>query len=371
MPSINALRDSINLARASELKKGSWVSLASTLPGFVLWPALIPRKEEKWSKSVDFTLSIDEVGKVTDMTNFFVGVASTIQPASHPSTYRPSVKLAKARETTTYAEDEDELQGTDETKLADIVVMRKAEQLDLPLLTKQEISLMREPAGDPPTTAEQEVYGLPYWFRHGTDSSADISLYGGLDPANFSGGAAGVTVAQVPRWAHATGGFQKVSQSDLFDKLVRFHTRVNHYVPTGVNALDSATPERCILVQEPVQTVWSRLQHVANDNPGRDLGMWRDAIAFGSTPVKWLPVMSEPESPTTPTGYGLLYDLDLTTLKLVLHSGFKFDLQMREPPHQPDVIWLFREGYYQLICVRRNRNLVMYTDTASLISKAS
>jgi hypothetical protein len=371
MAGFNAIRDAVNLTRATELKKGSWVSLSSTLPGFVLWPALIPRREEQYAKSVDFSLSTDEVGKVTDLTGFFVGIGTPIQPTANPSTYRATVRLAKGRETTTYAEDEDELQGTSEERLADIVVLRKAEQLDLPLLTKQELSLCREPAGDPPTTTEQEVYGLPYWFPHTASSSADISLYGGTDPVNFAGGAAGVTVAEVDRWAHAVGGFQKVSQSDLFDKLTRFHTRVNHYVPAGVNAIDSATPERCILVQEPVQTVWGRLQQVSNDQPGRDLGMWRDAIAFGSTPVKWLPAMSEPESPTTPTGYGLLYDLDLTTLRLLIHSGFNFSLQMREPADQPDVIWLFREGYYQMVCVRRNRNLVLYTDTASLISKAS
>lgn len=371
MPGINALRDSLNLTRATELKKGSWVSLSSTLPDFVLWPALLPRMTHKFAKTIDFSISTDEVGKVTDMSKFFVGVGTPINPTANPTTHRPTVRLAKARETTTYAEDEDELQGTDEEKLASIVVMRKAEQLDLPLLTKQEISLMLEPAGDPPTVTEQEVYGLPYWFPHSANSSAAISLYGGGNPANFSTGAAGTTVADVPRWAHAVGGFKKVSQSDLFDKLVEFHTRVNHYVPSGVNALDSATPERCILVQNPVFVTWSRLQHISNDNPGRDLGMWRDAIAFGSTPVKWLPVMSEPESPATPTGYGLLYDLDLTTLKLALHSGFMFDLEITLPPHQPKVIWLTREGYYQLLCIRRNRNLVLYTDTASLISKAS
>ena len=371
MASINALRDSINLTRASELRKGSWVSLSSNLPDYVLWPALLPRVERKWAKTIDFTISSDEVGKVTDLSNFFVGVGSTIQPASHPSTRRPSVKMAKVRETTTYAEDEDDFQGTPEEELANIVVLRKAEQLDLPLMSKLETVLNLEPAGDPPTTNEQEVYGLPYWFPHTADSSAALSLYGGTDPSNFSGGAAGVTVSQVPRWAHATAGFQKVSQSDLFDKLFEFHTRVNHYVPTGVNALDSATPERCILCQHPVYVTWSRLQHVANDNPGRDLGMWRDAIAFGSTPVKYLPVLSEPDSSATPSGYGLLYDLDLTTIKLCIHSRYSFDLQVREPAHQPDVIWLFREGYVQLICVRRNRNLVAYTDTASLISQSS
>lgn len=367
MPSITQLRDQLNLARDTELAKGRWVSLSSPLPDYPLYSALIPRMISKWSHTIAFTISQDEVGKTTDLTNFFVGVGTPISPASHAATKRPSVNLAKARETTTYAEDEPELQGTSEEELADIVVMRKAEQLDLPLLAKQELSLTREPAS---STAEQEVFGLPYWFPH--DSTAtDIELYGGGNPSNHSGGAAGITVAEAPRWAHAVGGFDKISDDDLFDKLQEFHIRVNAYVPEGVPALDSGMPERCILCQSPVFVQWARLQQVANDNPGRDLGMWRDAIWYSGTPVKWWPAFSEPDSSGTPTGYGLIYDLDLTTLKLAFHSGFQFDLEVREPQDQPRVIWLVREGYYQLICVRRNRNLVMYTDNTALISKAS
>lgn len=368
MSALSSLRDHVNLTRATELQKGGWASLSSPLPDYPLYSALLPRLVKKSSDTYSFTISTDEVGKTTNLTGFFVGVGSTIQPAQHAATRRATVALAKAREVTTISEDQRELQGSDDTQLADQIALIKAEQLDLPLLAKQEFTMARSPGG---SETETEVFGLPYWFPHDA-AATDIELYGGDDPTGYAGGAAGVTVAQVPRWAHAVGGFNAVSDADLFDKLQTFLIRVNAYVPEGVKAIDSGAPDRCGLMQHPVAVNWSRVQKLSNDNPGRDLGMWRDAIWYSSIPFKTWHAISEPDSPTCPSGYGLIYLLDLSTLQLVFHStyGGMFNLQTREPQDQPGVIWLFREGYYQLICKRRNRNLVLYTANPDLISLA-
>lgn len=370
MASVSQLRDHLNLTRTTELQKGSWLSLVSPIPEYPFYTTLVPRAEKKTSQTVSFTISSDEVGKTTNLSGFFKGVGSPLQPASHASTRRTSTHLAKSREETTYAEDEEALQGTADEQLNDQILMRKVEQLDFPLMAKTEFCLARSPGG---SEVENEIFGLPYWLPHNADATAALDLAGGTDPVGYAGGAAGVTVAQVPGWAHATAGFANISDSSFFNKIDSYLRRVNAYVPSGTKPIDAAEVQRCGLMQHPVATVWSALQQNANDNPGRDLGQWRDAIWYSSIPFKVWHAISEPASPVCPVGYGLLYLLDLSTWKYFIHStyGGAFSLQMREPQDQPGVIWLFREGYSQLVCVRRNRNLVMYTDTTDLISVAS
>lgn len=371
MPNVSDLRDALNLTRTTELKKGSWLSLSADLPAYPLYTALLQRHKRRTSFTVQFTISQDEDGEVTDDTDFVVSAGDPLSVSVTPMTKRTSLSLAKVRQATSYAEDEDELQGTDEEELAPLVAMRTSEKLNLPFLSKLEHKLVGTPPANPP---KNDVFGLDYWLPANTAQTvADgLVLNGGGDPANFSGGAAGLTVADAPFWAHATLTFDNVGHAGLFDKLTEFSITMNDYVPEGTRALDSAMPSRCILVQHPVFIQWSRLQQVSNDNPGRDLGIWRNAIWFGSQPVKYLPVISYAGSRSAPVGSGLLYNLDLATFELIINKKWDGSLKMAmNEADQPDVVKMYRQMYLQLVCKNRRKNLTGYTTAADLIAIAS
>lgn len=358
---IKKLQDIINLTRATEIQKGSWVSLASDLADYPLHSALIPRTVKRSSFRYEWTVMDDQA---PDDAAEYSSVNKPLQTAVVPQSRRLGIDLAKIRRAISFARDERELQGTEEEELVDLVLARKAEKLDLKLLSFMEHKLAGKPSSG--ATSEQELYGLQYWFPSKSSATA-VEMNGGGNPADFATGAADLPVATVPRWAHAVAGFTKVSDDDLFDKLHEFRIRVNYYTPDGVVSLDAGMPNRCILVQHPTFLEWARVQTAANDDLRSDVGIWRNAISFMGTPVKWLPVISTPGSPETPTDHGLLYDLDLNTIRLMIHSAFNFDLETADKADVPGVVQVWREGYAQLACVNREKNLVARTSNTDLI----
>lgn len=365
MPGVNiaAIQDMLNLTRATELKQGSWVSFAADLPDYPLHTSLIPRLVRRSSFEYKWTVTREEGDLMAN--GGYTGINVPLQVSVGPQSKRLSVMLAKVRFATAYSDDEEELQGGSDEELADIVLMRKAEKLDLPLMSFLEHALAGQPSSGSPTY--QELYGLKYWFPADT-AATDLELLGGADPTNYSGGAAGLTVADCPEWAHAVAGYNTVSDDDLFDKLHEFRLRVNYFVPEGVKSLDSATPKRCIMTQHPTYLDWARVQTAANDNLRNDVGMWRGALNFMSTPVKILPVISEPGSAETPTDHALCYDLDLNTIKFIMHSAKNFDMQTMQKADTPGTVHAYREGYAQMVCINRRKNLVLASTNSNLIA---
>lgn len=361
MPNIGQLRDIVNLTRATELKKGSWVSLVSDLADYPFYSLLVPRETRKSSYRYEWTVTKDEN---PNDTAEYSSVGKPLQVQVDPTTKRLGIDLCKIRRAISFARDERDLQGTNEEELANVIAIRKAEKLDFKLISFFEHKLADTPASS--SQPENELFGLKYWLPEDTNAT-DLELNGGADPTNFSGGAADLTVADHERWAHAVCGYDNVGDDDLFQKLHEFRIRVNYYVPEGVKQLDSASASRCILTQHPTFLAWAKLQTAANDNLKSDIGIWRNAISFMSTPVKWWPVISTPGSPQKPNGYGLLYDLDLNTIKLITHSTFNFDLQTMDKADVPGVVMMYREGYTQLACVNREKNLVAVTDNTALV----
>lgn len=360
---ISAIQDILNLTRDTELNKGSWVSLASELNDYPLNTVLMPRVVRRSSYQYAWSLTSNK-GPTPATSDGYAAVNDPIQVAVIDQSDRASVQLSKTREAISYSRDEEELQGTEEEELVDIVLARKAERLDLPLLSSHEHKF----AGDGTSGAggKTPILGLKYWLPALT-TATDLQMNGGGDPAQAASGAAGVLVATVPRWAHAVCGYTKVSDDDLFAKLHEFRIRVNYHVPEGSRALDSSQANRIVLVQHPVFEQWARLQTAANDDLRSDVGMWRGALNFMGTPVRFLPVISTPGDAETPSGSGLFYDLDLNTWRYQVHSSFGFDMEVADKADTPGTIHAWREGYSQLICVNREKNLVGYTTTSDLI----
>lgn len=356
---IQQIGDFLRQTRATELKKGSWVSLSSDLPDYPFYSTLVQKTTRRSSDRYEWTATFG-----TPNDTHYSAVNDPLQISIPEISKRLGVRLSKVRKAIGYARDEEELQGGDEETLVDIILQRKAEQLDQPLLSFLEHELAGN--GGSSSAPRQQILGLDYWLPAKT-TATDLELNGGSDPVGFANGAADLRVADLERWAHAVCGFTKVSDDDLLDKLHEFFIRANYWVPEGVRQLDSAVPSRCVLCQHPVYLTWARLQTKSNDDLRDDVGMWRNSINFMSVPVKWWPAISTPGAKNTPVGSGRLYALDLNSIELITHSAFNFDLETGNDPNVPGTVKLWREGYTQLVVKNREKQLVAYTTAPDLI----
>ena len=352
---VDKLVDLAAWTRATEYKKGGYVSLTEPLPDYPLYDMLMPREVIRSTPTIRYQM-VDQPANSFEMTQ--VGEPIQVSIPKHSNTV--SLLWAKARTAWAYFADEDAFNGAGEDQIVDVVAARKVEH-DAEFRRNLEVKC----ANSRNEASKNDFMGLKDWLPR--DSSAtDLELNGGGDvsAAEYTG----PTVAEVPRWGHAVAGFTAVTDNDLLNKISEFYHRVKYYVPEGARTIDSGSPTRCILCNANVFLTWERLQTVANDDLRNDLGMWRGAINFRSTPVKILHAQSEPDSAATPEDHALVYCLDLNTMKWFVHSDFNFVLS--EPikdPNVPGQVKMWRELYAQMAFINREKNLVLNSTTADFI----
>lgn len=362
MPTVQQLSDLITLTRNSELAKGSWVSLAAQLPGYLYTRNLLPRMVKKFAKQVEWPIEIQATSSYEKSY-----VNHPLQVAVPDLAKKARVDWAKVRVSTGWNVDEDELQGVaDENQIVSVIEMRKKKNLDLDLIEGIEFDLARQSGVVTGTDNPPSIYSIPTWLPEKT-TATDLELNGGADPTGFTSGIGNILKADVPRWGHAVCGYTAVSDADMFDKISRFMHTVKYLAPHNPPEAFPTSPDRCIHVQTEVFLAIERLQTTANENLKNDLGMFRGQANFRSIPIDIWHAISDADSPTKPTGYGVFYVLDYNSFKWITHSAFNFDLSPATlDPNVPGAIKQWRLGYCQLLCVNRERNLVGYTTNTDL-----
>lgn len=374
---VGRIGDLVRATRATEKYKGSWLDLTSAFRGFPLVKRFFKQQLTRTSDRIKWRIAVDPNPTATyNLTNFYVGAYSQVQTAGQENLKELSLSLCKVRQAMAISRDEIELNGANGTgeQLVDIYAEKLCHSLDQPLLTKLELALGGSWSAVSPTI--QECSGLRYWLPAQTNaadiaSTTALSLNNGSDPYTLGGtlitaGAANQPVATAPRTAHSVVGYNKVSDDDLLGKIWEFRGRVNRFVPEGASGINSTGTNRVILCQTPVLKDWVHLQVIANDNPQRDLGEYRDKAMFMSSDVETLPVIDTVGSPLRPTANGLFYDLDLDSFEFMVHSAWNFKLEKDMKESTPDVQVLYRQAYLQLACKDREKNLVGYTTNSSL-----
>lgn len=378
---VGRIADMTRATRATEKYKGSWLDMTAAFRGFPLVQRFFKKRVERIADRIKWRIALDPTPAATmSLEGFHVGAYSQVQTTGQENLKELDMKLAKVRKAMSISADEIELNGVNGTgeQLVDIFNEKKVHSLDQPLLTKLEVALGGSWSAISPTI--QETCGLRYWLPANT-SATTLSLNGGGNPKTLGGteitvGAANMPVATAPRYASATCGFNKVSDDDLFGKIWEFRQRCNTFVPDGASAINSNGQNRIILCQTPVMKDWVHIQTIANDNPGRDIGKWRDSANFMSSEVMTLPVIDTLGSPLytgaisayNATAHGLLYDLDLDSFDYMVHAAerWNFSLQRDDKESTPDVEVLYRQAYHQLACKSRETNLVAATTNSSL-----
>lgn len=354
---VDQLFDLAAWTRTSEYKRGGYVSLTEPLADYPLFNMLIDREVIRSTPTIRYQLATEAASSYET-----VEVGDPVQVAIPKTANAVSLVWAKKRTSLAYFADEEAFNNVGSADdIIDVVAQRKVEH-DAEFRRNLEVELANQSTH--PT--KNDIMGLKDWFPAKTTATAlELNAGGDISAKEYTG----PTVATVPRFDNAVCGFTKLSDDDLFKKISNFYHTAKYYVPEGARAIDSPNPTRVVLCNVPTFLAWEELQVAANDDPKSDLGLWRGAINFRSTPVKILHAQSDPSSAAYDAASSLVYALDLSTLKLWIHANYNFNLS--EPikdPNVPGQVKMWREVYAQLACINREKNLTCYSTAAEFLS---
>jgi len=359
MPSINQIADVADFVR-STINKDKYQSLAALYPDYLYTQQFLQsaRRTAATSTHLEETL---EIAAASSFEASYVN--HPLQIAVPDLLKKVRVDLVKYRASVGFSEDEEVFSDQNPERVVKAVEVRlKKNERDW--IEGFENALASKPATS--AVFPQTLQGLPFWLPADETATA-LVMNGGSDPAGFTAGAGGLTVAEVPRWAHAVAGWTQASDDDLFEKISEFLNRAMYFSPVSYNAEAPNTPSRQILIQMPLRLVMERVQTTANDNTKSDVGMWRNQLNFRSIPMYTWHAISDPASPVRPA-YGLLYIIDWNTFDWVTHSSFSG--QLNKPVHDPNIpgaIKMWRQAYTQLRCLNRERNATFYSSNPEFI----
>lgn len=356
--SVDKLYTLAKWTRATEYKRGFYTSLTEPLADYPIFNMLLPREVIRSTPTIRFQLA-----NVAANSFQITEVGDPLQVRVPKQGETVSLVWSKMRSALAYFADEVAFNAVGSADdIIDVVAQRKVEH-DAEFRRELEVRL----ANRSTHPSKNDMLGLKDWFPAKSTATA-LELNGGGDVTakEYSG----PTTATVPRFANAVAGYNKLSDDDAFKTISQFYHMAKYYVPDGAKALDSASPDRCVLANAPTFLAWEELQTAANDDLRNDLGMWRGAINFRSTPVKINHAQSDPGGAATPSDHALIYALDLTTLRLWVHADYNFALS--EPVKDsggnvPGEVKMWRELYAQLACINREKNLTMYSANPEFI----
>lgn len=363
MPALSSIADIVNLTLAT-IDRNKWdsVGLAQLYPDYEVVKQFVQQARRVSDTSYTLTSKLEIAAPSSFEATYTNHPAET---SAHKQSIEITTPMVKMRTSMTYSEDEKELQGKTMEKLVDIIQLRTTKwQRDF-------IEGLEHAFLAAPTSSSQfpdVLRGLPYWVTdHSGITTADgMLMNGGDDPTGFSGGAGGVTKASQPRWPNAVAKFVSVTQNDFFDLLSQFMNRVRLMAVVPHPELVSDIPSRVIYVQEPVKRACERYFSVANEDMGVDGGTYRGANWFRSTPISIWHAMSDPASPVQSTACTVRL-IDWNSFRLTVHSAF--DQKITGPlmlPNIPGQMVVYNESWMGLECLRRDRNLLLTSDTTEL-----
>lgn len=361
MPSISSISDIVR-ATLPTFERGKWdsVGLAQLYPDYEFVKQFVQgaKRTKQSSYLVDTTL------EVASPSSFEASYTNHPAQTSAPKLVRRiQTPLVKVRTSMTLSEDERELQGATYEKIVDVIQMRMTKwQRDF--IEGMEHALLSFPAS--PSAFPDTLRGvLGYWVAPDS-GGAEFALNGGDDPVGHTNGAGGVTVAQEPKWANATGTFDRITSDDFFDKISRFLNQVKNMAVVPHPSPTPDMPRRVGYVQEPVKRAIERWMQASNDDLGQDAGAYRDASYYRSIPFTIWHAMSSADSPVRPTT-GTVLLIDWNSFMYCVHSAF--DQKITGPiqlPNIPSQLVSYNETWHALHCTRRDRNLYLTTANEDL-----
>jgi hypothetical protein len=204
--------------------------------------------------------------------------------------------------------------------------------------------------GKPASSADTKTpFGIEYWVV----KNATAGFKGG-DPAGFTDGRAGITIASQARWANYSGTYAVVSSEDLIRKMRKMHRQTGFRSIVSHAEPDLGGMKNGIYVNDTTIGLCEELLEQQNTNLGTDLDSQGGRAQFKSSPLIYAPYLDA--STDNP-----VYMLDWKWMALGVLEGW--ENQLTAPYMVPDKHLVRRvdlDATLQMVCTNLRRQGVLY-----------
>lgn len=258
-------------------------------------------------------------------------------------------EIPYTKQTVNFSYDVDEeVFNTSPEEIVDVIAVRRHSAYN------DYFELMEEAIWSAPSSSTESPrtpFGIPFWIQKNSTEG-----FNGGNPSGFSSGAAGVDSTTYTNWKNYTAPYTNVTRDDFIKKLKKAAEYCRFKAPHDFKELGSGVNFEFVTTYS-VREELEILVESRNDNLGTDLGTYNGGqIMFRSSPVQWVPYLTENDSSNP------FYGINWNTFFLATKKG-KQGLQWSKPmiaPNQHTVKTVHGDGWTQIGCNNRRGNFVLY-----------
>ena len=213
------------------------------------------------------------------------------------------------------------------------------------------------------TTSNKDAFGIDYWITPVSSGYLTVSDHGfiGGDPSGFTGGCAGLTVADYPNWQNYAGNYSTISHDDLVRAMKRAIRKTAFKSPLqypDYNTQAMVASRFQIYCGEEVIDGIEDVGEDQNESLGRDIFSMNGVVTLGGNPFVYVPAL-DGSSYNKP-----VYMVNWGVFGIVINKGLFFKKDTRQSPTSTDVVQTVIELGWNTVCHNRRLNAV-FTYSAS------
>ena len=210
------------------------------------------------------------------------------------------------------------------------------------------------------TTSNLAPFGLDYWVvpdATGATALADHGFNGG-DPSGFTAGAAGLTVANYPKWQNYTGNYVSVSKDDLIKAMRYASLETGFKSPIefpSYDAREAAVNRWEIYCGKVPYLSFEEVGEAQNENLGKDIDSMMGKMTFQGNSITYIPKLNG-------IAGAPVYMIDWGVMEIACQKGWFMRRNVKPSPTQNTVVQQFTELGWNLCCKNRRKQAVFTTE---------
>jgi hypothetical protein len=263
-------------ATISNFKKLKWTDISLQYPDYESSMLIDDNKVVEWGGDyIKFDVQTRNTGLARN-----TGLYATDQTGAQDVLQQGQVPWTKQTANYSYDIDEPGFQGDDRETIVRILKLKEHSCMN-DIAELDEENLWTAPTG----TSDNRPMGIPFWIQKDATTTPGGAFNGG-NPSGFTSGAANINSSTYSRWKNWTFGYTNVTADDLISKIKKSLWSTNFKAPHPHPELGWGKVDFCIYTTYRVQEPMERLAESRNDNLGKDLAKYLNAVTVGGVPVK-------------------------------------------------------------------------------------
>jgi len=333
----------------NRIKKNEWVDISMPLQEYTFGAKWFKskKKPEKGGTRMEWKLRVDNQGNARHSGLYGVDNLGRKNVMTHGHQ-----EWSKQVGGYTYDIDEDAFQSDEETLIREMILNEQGLYNDF-------FALMETSMWTAPSSSALKIRppsGIPFWIQ----KNSTLGFTGG-NPDGFSEGAGSIDTDAYAKWKNYTGPYVQISRDDLIEKIINAMDFCYFKAPAPYPEIGGGEASWGLYTVHSVLAVMRRLLQRGNDDLGPDVAAFSGQVLVRSTPLTWVPALSETESDAYDSSapfYGVNWKkfeyFFKTNRNMILHPP-------KEAPNQSSVRKRLMTNWGNFVCYdRRQGGFVFY-----------